>query len=43
MCSVTGVRQIEVNTIEPLVTGPSDLEVEIAIAKFRSINHQVVS
>jgi hypothetical protein len=36
------VRQIEVHAAEPLVPGPSRLEVEIAIAKLKSINHQVV-
>jgi hypothetical protein len=30
--SVSDVRQIEVNTVEPLVPGPSHLETEIAIA-----------
>jgi hypothetical protein len=29
------VRQIEVHTAEPLVPGPSRLEVEVAIAKFK--------
>jgi hypothetical protein len=32
--NVSDVRQIEVHTAEPLVPGPSHLEVEIAIAKF---------
>jgi hypothetical protein len=31
--NVIDVRQIEVHTAEPLVPGPSRLEVEIAIAK----------
>jgi hypothetical protein len=31
--NVSDVRQIEVHTAEPLVPGPSHLEVEIAIAK----------
>jgi hypothetical protein len=31
--SVSEVRQIEIHTAEPLVPGPSSLEVEIAIAK----------
>jgi hypothetical protein len=31
--NVSDVRQIEVHTTEPLVPGPSRLEVEIAIAK----------
>jgi hypothetical protein len=31
--NVSDVRQIEVHTAEPLVHGPSRLEVEIAIAK----------
>jgi hypothetical protein len=30
---VSDVRQIEVHTAEPLVPGPSHLEVEIAVAK----------
>jgi hypothetical protein len=32
--NVSDVRQIEVHTAEPLLPGPSRLEVEIAIAKF---------
>jgi hypothetical protein len=41
--NVSVVRQIEeVHTAEPLLPGPSRLEVEIAIAKLKSINHQVV-
>jgi hypothetical protein len=36
------VRQIEVHTAEPLVPGPSRLQVEIAAAKLKSINRQVV-
>jgi hypothetical protein len=33
--SVSDVRQIEVHMAEPLVPGPSRLEVEIAIAKLK--------
>jgi hypothetical protein len=33
--SVSDVRQIEIHTAEPLVPGPSLLEVEIAIAKLK--------
>jgi hypothetical protein len=33
--NVSDVRQIEVHTAEPLVTGPSRLEVKIAIAKLK--------
>jgi hypothetical protein len=33
--NVNDVRQIEVHTAEPLVPGPSHLEVEIAIAKLK--------
>jgi hypothetical protein len=33
--SVSDVRQIEVHTAEPLVPGPSRLEIEIATAKFK--------
>jgi hypothetical protein len=33
--NVSDVRQIEVHTAEPFVPGPSRLEVESAIAKFR--------
>jgi hypothetical protein len=40
--NVSDVRQIEVYTAEPLVPGPSRLEIEIAIAKLKSINHHVV-
>jgi hypothetical protein len=40
--NVSDVTQIEVYTAETLVPSPSRLEVEIAIAKLKSINHQVV-
>jgi hypothetical protein len=40
--NVSDVRQIEVHAAQPLVPGLSCLEVEIAIAKLKSINHQVV-
>jgi hypothetical protein len=33
--NVSDVRQIEVHTAEPLLPGPSRLEVEISIAKFK--------
>jgi hypothetical protein len=33
--NISDVRQIEVHRAEPLVPGPSHLEVEIAIAKLR--------
>jgi hypothetical protein len=33
--NVSDVRQIEVHTAEPLVPGPSHLEVETAIAKLK--------
>jgi hypothetical protein len=33
--NVSDVRQIEVHTAEPLVHGPSPIEVEIAIAKLK--------
>jgi hypothetical protein len=33
--NVSDIRQIEVHTAEPLVPGPSCLEVEIAIAKLK--------
>jgi hypothetical protein len=33
--NVSDFRQIEVQTVEPLVPGPSRLEVEIAIAKLK--------
>jgi hypothetical protein len=32
---VSDVRQIEIHTAEPLVPGPSNLEVEISIAKLK--------
>jgi hypothetical protein len=35
MHNVSGVRQIEVQRAEALVTGPSNPEVETAIAKFK--------
>jgi hypothetical protein len=34
--NVSDVRQIEVHTAEPLVPGPSRLEVEIAISKLKN-------
>jgi hypothetical protein len=40
--NVSDVGQIEVHTAETLVPGSSGLEVEIAIAKLKRINHQVV-
>jgi hypothetical protein len=36
------VRQIEIHTAESLVPDPSPFEVEIAIAKFKRYNLQVV-
>jgi hypothetical protein len=33
--NVSDVRQIEVHTAEPLVPGPSSLEVEIAVAMLK--------
>jgi hypothetical protein len=33
--NVSDVRKIEVHTVEPLVPGPSRVEVEINIAKFK--------
>jgi hypothetical protein len=33
--NVSDVRQIEIHTVEPLVPGPSHLEVEIAIEKLK--------
>jgi hypothetical protein len=35
--NVSGVRQADVHTAEPLAPGPSRLEVEIAIAKLKKI------
>jgi hypothetical protein len=35
------VRQTEIHTAEPLVPEPSDSEVEMAIEKLKSTNHQV--
>jgi hypothetical protein len=42
VCSINYIRQIEIHTAEPLVPDPSHFEVEIAIAKLKSINCQVV-
>jgi hypothetical protein len=39
---VSDVRQIEIHTAEPLAPNPSPSQVEIAIAKLKSINCQVV-
>jgi hypothetical protein len=38
--NVSNVRQIEVHTAEPLVSGPSHFEVEIAIAKLKKYKSQ---
>jgi hypothetical protein len=35
---VSDVRQVEVHTAEPLVPGPSRLEVEIAITTLKNYN-----
>jgi hypothetical protein len=40
--NMNDIRQIEIHTVEPLVPGPSHLEVEISIAKLKSINLQAV-
>jgi hypothetical protein len=40
--NVSDVRQIVVHTAEPLVPGRSRLEVEIGIAKLKSINRYIV-
>jgi hypothetical protein len=40
--NVSDVRQIDIHTAEPLVLGPGHLEVEIAVAKLKSINLQAV-
>jgi hypothetical protein len=37
------IRQIEIHTVKPLVTDPSPSKVEIATAKLKSINHQVMT
>jgi hypothetical protein len=42
MYDVSIVRQIEAHMAEPLVPGPSRLEVEIAIAKLKKYDRQVV-
>jgi hypothetical protein len=39
---VSGVRQIELHTAQPLVPDPSPFEVEIVIANLKSINRQIV-
>jgi hypothetical protein len=40
--NVSDVRQIEMHTAEPLVPGPSHLEVEISNLKLKSINLRAV-
>jgi hypothetical protein len=40
--SVSDARQTEVHAAEPLLLGPSCLEVKIAIAELKSINPQAV-
>jgi hypothetical protein len=37
--NVSDVRQIEIHTAEPLVSGPSHLEVEVAIAKLKKYKY----
>jgi hypothetical protein len=39
---VRDIRQIEIHTAEPLVPGPSCLEVEIAMGKLRNYKSPVV-
>jgi hypothetical protein len=39
---VSGVRQIEIQTAEPLISDPNHLEVDISIASWKSINLQAV-
>jgi hypothetical protein len=39
---VSDVRQIEIHTAEQFGPDPISFEVQIAIEKFKSINHQVV-
>jgi hypothetical protein len=39
--NVSDVRQIEVHKVEPLAFGPSQLEIEIAIAKLKPYNSPV--
>jgi S-adenosylhomocysteine hydrolase len=39
---MSDVRQMEVHTVESLVSGSGHFEVEIAIAKLKTINCQVV-
>jgi hypothetical protein len=36
---ISPATQIEIHTAEPLIPEPSPFEVEIAIAKCKSINH----
>jgi hypothetical protein len=36
------VRQIEIHTAQPLVPDPSPFEVEIVVAKLKSMNRQAV-
>jgi hypothetical protein len=42
MHNASDVRQIEVRTAELLLPGPSRLEVEFAIASWKSTNRQMV-
>jgi hypothetical protein len=37
-----GVREAEIHTAEPLLSGTSSFEVEIATENLKSINHQVL-
>jgi hypothetical protein len=40
---VSGVRQIEIHTAGTLVPEPSPLMVEIAVAKLKDINYQMLT
>jgi len=39
---VSEVRQAEIHTAEPVVPEPSILEVELALEKLKTTNHQVL-
>jgi hypothetical protein len=41
--NVSDVRQIEVQRAQPLVLGPSCLEVEIAIAKLKKYSDEILA
>jgi len=42
VCGLNDNRQVDIHTEEPLVPVPSDIEVEMAIEKLKTHNHQLL-